>query len=110
MCSSHALSAYFSIKFGPFEDGKMTKRQLIACSLGLATVIILAGIIAWTSVKGYQKEAEINSQIAIEQAEIEREADIAQTKIEQDAKLERTRERMNLIPWYKGGENKEDEE
>lgn len=88
----------------------MTKRQLTAVSLALVTTIAIAGIVAWTSVKSYQKDTEINAAIAIEQAEIERDADIAQTKIEQEAKLNRTRERMNLVPWYKGGENKSEED
>jgi len=73
----------------------MTKIQLVFGSLVLATVITLAGIYAWTSVQKYEKETQINAQTAIEQ-----------TQIKEKAKVERTKERMNWIPWYKGGENK----
>jgi hypothetical protein len=73
----------------------MTRLQFalgFSCILG---VIAIAGIIAVVRINSHEKQAEINRQIAIEQ-----------TKIEAAANLERTRERMNAIPWYKGGQNK----
>ena len=83
----------------------MTKTQLIALTFALITVVSLGGIYAWTSVKSYEKEAEINAQ----KAEIEKEAAVEQAAIEADKALARTKERMNFIPWYKGGDNKDDD-
>jgi len=76
----------------------MTKRQLIACVFALITVVSLAGIWSWTAQQRYDKEAEINAQTEIERIKIEAERD-----------LKRTKERMNWVPWYKGGENKDEE-
>ncbi len=84
----------------------MTKRQLIACTFALVTVISLAGIYAWTSNQWYEKDAEINAQTVIEQTKIEKEVQLEEAKIKAEKDLARTKERMNMIPWYKGGENK----
>ena len=73
----------------------MTNRQF---ALGLSIVgcvLLIAAIMASVSVARYRKEIEINAQMAVEK-----------TRLEQDAKLARTKERMNIVPWYKSGENR----
>jgi len=67
--------------------------------LGISVCIVGAfaiGVTGYVEMKKFEKESEINAQTVIEQ-----------TKIQQDAEVQRTKERMNLVPWYKGGENKE---
>jgi len=59
-------------------------------------VVITFGIIAFVSIKRFEKEAEINAQTEVEK-----------TKIEQEANVQRTRERMHWLPWYKDEENKQ---
>lgn len=75
---------------------KMTNRQLTFGLAAIFAAIIVAGIIAYVSVVRYQSAIKVNAQTEIER-----------TRIQEDAKLERTRERMNVIPWYKGGSNKD---
>lgn len=70
----------------------MTKRQLIFGALVLCTVIVIAGLITFTSISGQDKDMEINAQTEVERI-----------KLEEAAKLQRTKERMKLVPWYKEG-------
>ena len=75
----------------------MTKRQLICCLSALVVVLLISGIVGYVCIERYKYASKINAQTEIER-----------TRIEQEAKLERTRERMNWIPWYKGGSNKDE--
>ena len=74
----------------------MTRRQLVFGLSSLGVAVVLIACVAVVSVIRYQRQAEINAQTQIER-----------TRLEQAGKLERTRKRMNAIPWYKGGENKD---
>ena len=77
----------------------MTQRQFYISTFVLATITIISCIVAWTYNKSYETQARINAQTEVEK-----------TIIEQDKKTERAKEYMNMFPWYKGGENKEEEE
>jgi hypothetical protein len=92
-----------------FSNYQMT--LIAVCVLGVA------GVIGYASVNKTEKEklvqlevakrnAEVQSKNYETQAKISAEAATEQKKIEEEAAVKRTQERMNLIPWYKGGENK----
>ncbi len=74
----------------------MTNKQFVLAVFALLVVVGIAAIIGTVAINRHNTDAKIKADAAIEQ-----------TRIEQEAKLERTRERMNAVPWYKGGENKE---
>lgn len=95
----------------------ISKNTLTAIVAGVVGVVLIAGMIAGVSTYRYETDAKINAQSQVEKTKIEREnqvisqeisakAQVEQTKILQEAESQRTKERMNAIPWYKGGENK----
>lgn len=67
----------------------MTNKQLIFGGMALASAITVAGIAAYVSTVRYERDAEINKQTEIEK-----------TRIKEEIKLKRTKERMQMIPWY----------
>lgn len=73
----------------------ISKNTLTAIIAAVVGVVLIAGMIAGVSTYRYETDAKINAQSQVEK-----------TKIEQEAESQRTKERMNAIPWYKGGENK----
>jgi hypothetical protein len=75
-------------------------------------VIIVAGICGvsglWIN-SGIEKakiESAVRQQQIEAEAKINAQTEVQKTEIEQKAATERTREWMNFIPWYKGGQNK----
>ena len=40
------------------------------------------------------------------QAQINAQTEVDKTKVSEEEATRRTKERMNIIPWYRGGENK----
>lgn len=68
----------------------MTRRQLTFGGMILLTIVITVFAVGYVSIQKYRASVEINAQTEIEK-----------TKIEEKTKLERTRERMNIFPWYK---------
>lgn len=95
----------------------LSKNTLTAIIAGVTGLVVICGIWAGVATYRYEIDAKINAQSQVEKTKIEREnqvisqeisakAQVEQTKILQEAESQRTKERMNAIPWYKGGENK----
>lgn len=78
----------------------MTRGQTIATVL-----VVLIVAVALVAVTVINKDVAIkNAEVA---AEINAQTEIEKTKIAEEEATRRTKERMNVIPWYSGGENKE---
>lgn len=71
----------------------------------VALAVVLVGFI-YASVERAKIDAEVRAKQIETEAKINAQAEVERVQIEQKAATERTREWMNFIPWYKGGENK----
>jgi len=74
----------------------MKSEEKIVYSVCVCLVACVA-IIAFHDVEKKKIDAEINKQTEVEK-----------TKASEAAATERTKERMNFVPWYSGGENKKE--
>lgn len=68
--------------------------------------LFLGGLAIFGIVQSQKIQAEVSLKAQETQAKINAQTQVEKTKLEEAAATQRTQERMNLIPWYKGGENK----
>jgi hypothetical protein len=89
----------------------MTRGQTIATVLVVLIVAAACVGVAYINKDIAIKNAEVTAEVAVKNAEtaaqINAQTEIERTKITEAEATQRTKERMNWIPWYEGGENKE---
>lgn len=84
----------------------MTRNTQVCLLVGTIALAAVMGGFIYASVERAKIEAEVRAKQIETEAKINAQTEVERVLIEQKAATERTREWMNFIPWYKGGENK----
>lgn len=84
----------------------MTRNTQVCLLVGTIALAAVMGGFIHASVERAKIEAEVRAKQIETEAKINAQTEVERVQIEQKAATERTREWMNFIPWYKGGENK----